>query len=72
MKTKEELLEGVTGNVNHHNVNIPKEWIYQLMDEYAKQQAIEFDKWIRLKYTWDKWLITKTEDAYELFLNRNK
>ena len=34
----------------------------------AKQHAIEFDKWVRLNYTWDKWLVTKTEDAYELFI----
>ena len=38
------------------------------MEEYAKQRAVEFDKWVRLNYTWDKWLITKTEDAYQLFL----
>lgn len=42
------------------------------MDEYTKQQAVEFDKWVRLNYTWDKWLITKTEDVYELFIQEQE
>ena len=35
---KEEILEGITGYVSTEIISIPKNWIYQAMEEYAEKQ----------------------------------
>ena len=66
-----DLLESV-GKVDSYPMAVFLEKIDKSAHEYAKRQAIEFDKWIRLNYTWEKWLITDTENAYKLFIQEQK
>ena len=43
--TPKEILEGITGHTQFDVISIPKNWIYQAMEEYAEHEAKAFRVW---------------------------
>lgn len=82
MESKEKILFGITpnnvwDNVDENLCNCPPRYIYQVMDEYAKQMACEFAEWMDLKhlgtaeigvYSYNS-KYYKIPELYQIFLN---
>lgn len=58
-KEKEEILDK-TGWKYHSSLEAISDKIYEAMDEYAKQQAVDFSEW-KEKYAW--WCEEYEEDG---------